>query len=137
MPGSPVRVARTRVALQRFAFSLVRGLGPRGLEPTQKKLTQKMLLVPGKRRFVSAPVFLHNWFIQGAQQMHRSLPTSVLVTERDAGEHGVFALGGNGHADRIGADYLVRGTLPARDKDIPGHPLPDASKPSSEPVQAG
>lgn len=65
---------------------------------------------------------------QGALVLHRSLPTSVLITE-DAGEHGVFSLVGNPAADRLGNDYLVHGTLPARDVSIPGHPLPDPTKP--------
>lgn len=66
---------------------------------------------------------------QGALVLHRSLPSSVLVTEQDAGEHGVFALAGNPAADRRGADYLVRGTLPDDDVSIAGHPLPDPTKP--------
>lgn len=63
----------------------------------------------------------------GAVQMHHSLPSSVLVTERDAGKHGVWALSGNAEADRIGADYLVHGAVPAEDVAIPGHPEPDPS----------
>ena len=62
---------------------------------------------------------------EGAREMHRSLPSSVLVTERDAGKHGVFALAGNEEADRIGADYLTSGALPPGDVDVPAHPEPD------------
>lgn len=62
---------------------------------------------------------------EGAQEMHRSLPSSVLVTERDAGKHGVFALAGNERADRIGAEYLTSGALPPGDVDVPAHPEPD------------
>ncbi|MFC7340134.1 alpha/beta hydrolase [Saccharopolyspora griseoalba] len=62
---------------------------------------------------------------RGAQEMHRSLPSSVLVTEKDAGEHGVWALAGNDAADRIGTAYLLDGELPAGDVAVPGHPLPD------------
>ncbi|RRO18917.1 alpha/beta hydrolase [Saccharopolyspora rhizosphaerae] len=67
----------------------------------------------------------------GAVEMHRSLPSSLLVTERDAGKHGVFALAGNGEADRIGADYLVSGGLPPQDIAIPGHPEPDPLAPAA------
>lgn len=70
---------------------------------------------------------------EGAQRMHRALPTSVLVTEQDAGKHGVFALAGNPDADRIGANYLVRGDLPADDVDIPGHPRPSPTEGRDEP----
>ncbi|GAA2792296.1 alpha/beta hydrolase [Saccharopolyspora taberi] len=69
---------------------------------------------------------------EGAREMHRALPSSVLVTEENAGKHGVFALAGNTEADRIGTDYLVRGVLPAEDVAIPGHPLPDPAKPLPE-----
>lgn len=65
---------------------------------------------------------------EGAQQMHRSLPSSTLVTERDAGKHGVYGLGGNPQADRIGTDYLLNGTTPRGDTSVPGHPLPDPTK---------
>ncbi|CAM03100.1 alpha/beta hydrolase family protein [Saccharopolyspora erythraea NRRL 2338] len=70
---------------------------------------------------------------EGALRMHRALPSSVLVTEKGAGGHGVFALGSNAEADRIGVDYLVRGTVPADDVSVPGHPLPDPAKPQPEP----
>lgn len=65
---------------------------------------------------------------RGAQQMHRSLPSSTLVTENDAGKHGVYALAGNPQADRIGTDYLLSGSVPHGDISIPGHPLPDPTK---------
>ncbi|GAA4840440.1 alpha/beta hydrolase [Saccharopolyspora rosea] len=68
---------------------------------------------------------------EGAQQMHRSLPSSVLVTEKDAGKHGVYALAGNTDADRIGTDYLVDGKLPEGDTTIPGHAKPDPTKPGA------
>lgn len=68
---------------------------------------------------------------EGAQEMHRSLPSSVLVTEQNAGKHGVFGLAENNEADRIGADYLVRGALPRGDRDIAGHALPDPAKPEA------
>jgi pimeloyl-ACP methyl ester carboxylesterase len=66
---------------------------------------------------------------QGALQMHRSLPSSVLVTEKDAGKHGVWALAGNEEVNRIGTAYLTAGELPAGDVAVPGHPLPDPAAP--------
>ena len=66
---------------------------------------------------------------EGAQVMHKSLPTSRLITEDGAGKHGVYASAGNPDADRIGTDYLVRGILPTRDESIAAHPLPDPTKP--------
>ncbi|MER7081811.1 alpha/beta hydrolase fold [Saccharopolyspora kobensis] len=70
----------------------------------------------------------------GALEMRRSLPSSVLVTEKDAGKHGVWALAGNAEADRIGTDYLVNGVLPPEDVTLPGHPDPDpaAAPPASK-----
>ncbi|WP_219462269.1 alpha/beta fold hydrolase [Nonomuraea rhizosphaerae] len=59
--------------------------------------------------------------------MHRKLPTSVLVTELDSGTHCVFGSAGrftNPQAQRIGAEYLVNGVLPAGDIGIRPHPLP-------------
>ncbi|GAA2350745.1 alpha/beta hydrolase [Saccharopolyspora halophila] len=72
---------------------------------------------------------------RGALRMHRSLPSSVLVTERDAGQHGVWALAGNAEADRIGTDYLTTGALPSGDVDVPGHPLPDPSTPETRTLE--
>jgi pimeloyl-ACP methyl ester carboxylesterase len=69
----------------------------------------------------------------GAQVMHRSLPSSLFVTEENAGKHGVFALAKNDAANRIGADYLVHGALPDHDISIPGHPLPDPTRPAEPP----
>jgi pimeloyl-ACP methyl ester carboxylesterase len=68
---------------------------------------------------------------EGAQVMHQSLPSSRLITEDQAGKHGVYALAGNPDANRIGTDYLVQGTLPPQDGSIPAHPLPDPTKPAS------
>lgn len=67
---------------------------------------------------------------EGAQVMHRSIPSSRLVTEEGAGKHGVYGLAGNPDADRIGTDYLVRGVLPSEDTSIPAHALPDPTKPA-------
>lgn len=66
---------------------------------------------------------------EGALEMHRSLPSSVLVTEKNAGEHGVWALAGNEEINRIGADYLATGALPAGDIAVQGHPLPRPDAP--------
>ncbi|MFI7409583.1 alpha/beta hydrolase [Streptomyces sp. NPDC049627] len=59
----------------------------------------------------------------GALEMHRRLSGSVLVTERDAGTHGI-AYGPNacvnGHIDA----YLLEGRLPARQAACEGHPEP-------------
>ncbi|MFG2311979.1 alpha/beta hydrolase [Streptomyces sp. NPDC048566] len=62
----------------------------------------------------------------GARELHRRLPGSVLVTEHDAGTHGIG--GGpnacvNGHLDA----YLLEGRLPARDAGCAprGEPVPE------------
>ncbi|MFF4269750.1 alpha/beta hydrolase [Streptomyces sp. NPDC001536] len=60
---------------------------------------------------------------EGALEMHRRLWGSVLVTERDAGTHGIA--GGpnpcvNGHVDA----YLLEGRLPARRAACAPHPEP-------------
>ncbi len=68
---------------------------------------------------------------EGAQVMHKSLPSSKFVTEEGAGKHGVYASSGNPDADRIGTDYLVRGILPEQDTSVPAHPLPDPTKPAA------
>ncbi|MEV5541342.1 alpha/beta hydrolase [Saccharopolyspora shandongensis] len=65
----------------------------------------------------------------GAVEMHRSLPSSVLVTEKDAGKHGVWAMAGNAEVDRIGTDYLVRGELPSGNVAVAGHANPDPAAP--------
>ncbi|MER5936324.1 alpha/beta hydrolase [Streptomyces sp. NPDC001928] len=60
---------------------------------------------------------------EGALEMHRRLAGSVLVTERDAGTHGI-AYGPNacvnGHVDA----YLLEGRLPGRRAACEGHPAP-------------
>lgn len=65
--------------------------------------------------------------IEGARSLRRLLPSSRLVTEANAGKHGVvfgpLALN-NPAANQIGADFLVSGTLPAQDISVPGHPYP-------------
>lgn len=69
---------------------------------------------------------------EGARAMHRALPSSVMVTEEDAGKHGVFALAGNAQVDRIGTDYLVGGEVPPHDRSVPGHSPPDPSGKSAD-----
>ncbi|MEV1002704.1 alpha/beta hydrolase [Nonomuraea sp. NPDC050202] len=76
---------------------------------------------------------------EGALNMHKALPSSVLVTEQDSGKHGVFAnpvASTNPAAQRIGEDYLVDGLLPAGDVSIPGHalPVPTSARVSQAPV---
>ncbi|MFE9022939.1 alpha/beta hydrolase [Streptomyces sp. NPDC007808] len=65
---------------------------------------------------------------EGALEMHRRLSGSVLVTERDAGTHGI-AYGPNacvnGHIDA----YLLEGRLPARHTACEGHPEPKPERP--------
>ncbi|MEV6413480.1 alpha/beta hydrolase [Kribbella sp. NPDC051718] len=63
----------------------------------------------------------------GALKMHNSLPTSVLVTEKDSGKHCVFAnsrLLVNPAVNAIGTKYLLTGELPSGDTTVAGHPLP-------------
>jgi pimeloyl-ACP methyl ester carboxylesterase len=68
---------------------------------------------------------------EGAVRMHRSLRSSVLITEENAGKHGVWALAGNAELDRIGTDYLVSGTVPTGNVTVPGHQAPDPNNPPS------
>ncbi|MEV5963196.1 alpha/beta fold hydrolase [Kribbella sp. NPDC051952] len=68
---------------------------------------------------------------EGALKMHQSLPTSVLVTEKDSGKHCVFAnpqAAANPAANAIGTKYLLTGELPAGDTTVPGHALPVPTK---------
>ncbi|MFG1626171.1 alpha/beta fold hydrolase [Kribbella sp. NPDC049227] len=63
----------------------------------------------------------------GALNVHRRLSNSVLVTERNAGKHVVFAnteAAANTEANAIGSRYLVAGSLPAHDVSVGPHPLP-------------
>ncbi|TDU91654.1 TAP-like protein [Kribbella voronezhensis] len=63
----------------------------------------------------------------GALKMHKALPTSILVTERNSGKHGVFAnphATVNAAANAIGTHYLLTGELPTTDTAVAGHPLP-------------
>ncbi|MGW2645150.1 alpha/beta hydrolase [Streptomyces sp. NPDC001393] len=67
----------------------------------------------------------------GQLEMNRRLAGSVLVTERDAGTHGIG--GGpnkcvNGHVDA----YLLEGRVPGRRASCAPHQLPAAARPTKE-----
>ncbi|MFF3916249.1 alpha/beta hydrolase [Streptomyces sp. NPDC001852] len=67
----------------------------------------------------------------GALEMNRRLAGSVLVTERDAGTHGIG--GGpnkcvNGHVDA----YLLEGRVPGRRASCAPHQLPAAARPTKQ-----
>ncbi|MEU2283634.1 alpha/beta hydrolase [Streptomyces sp. NPDC013178] len=86
--------------------------GPGELPPT---------LILAAERDAAAPY-------DGALEMHRRLSGSVLVTERDAGAHGIA--GGknrcvNGHLEA----YLLEGRLPVRRASCAPHPEPKPSAP--------
>jgi pimeloyl-ACP methyl ester carboxylesterase len=75
---------------------------------------------------------------EGALKLHKALPTSVLVTEKDSGKHCVFANSRsavNPTVNAIGTKYLLTGELPAADLTVPGHALPVPS-PAVAPAQA-
>ncbi|GAB1338492.1 alpha/beta hydrolase [Streptomyces sp. E-15] len=63
---------------------------------------------------------------EGALEMNRRLAGSVLVTERDAGTHGV-AGGGNACVDGYLSAYLLQGRVPARHTSCAPRPEPVAS----------
>ncbi|MFJ8544453.1 alpha/beta hydrolase [Streptomyces sp. NPDC093586] len=81
--------------------------GPGELPPT---------LVLAAERDAAAPY-------DGALELHRRLSGSVLVTERDAGTHGVGG-GTNACVDGRLEAYLLDGRLPARDASCAGRPEP-------------
>ncbi|MBT2421181.1 alpha/beta fold hydrolase [Streptomyces sp. ISL-22] len=64
----------------------------------------------------------------GALEMHRRLSGSVLVTERDAGTHGI-AYGPNACVNGYVDAYLLEGRLPARRAACEGHPEPKPERP--------
>ncbi|MCS0635495.1 alpha/beta hydrolase [Streptomyces sp. LP05-1] len=61
---------------------------------------------------------------EGAKELQRRLAGSVLVTERDAGNHGVSG-GQNDCVDTYLEDYLLRGVTPVRRATCAPHPEPD------------
>jgi len=88
--------------------------GPGELPPT---------LILAAERDAAAPY-------EGALELNRRLSGSVLVTERDAGTHGIA--GGpnqcvNGYVDA----YLLEGRLPERHAGCAGHAAPSASAPNA------
>ncbi|SDP63473.1 TAP-like protein [Streptomyces sp. cf386] len=64
----------------------------------------------------------------GALEMHRRLSGSVLVTERDAGTHGI-AYGPNACVNGYIDAYLLSGRLPERRASCEGHPEPKPERP--------
>ncbi|CAL9291569.1 alpha/beta hydrolase [Streptomyces sp. SudanB52_2052] len=100
------------------------GTGPGELPPT---------LILAAERDAATPY-------DGALELHRRLAGSVLVTERDAGAHGLA--GGpnacvNGHMEA----YLLEGRLPGRRAECAPHaepkPAPAAGRRSAAPDRAG
>ena len=72
----------------------------------------------------------------GAVEMHRRLAGSVLVTERDAGSHGVTDLPNRCVQSRVDS-YLLYGESGSRSASCPAHPLPlPRPQPMSTPVPA-
>ncbi|MFI6475534.1 alpha/beta hydrolase [Streptomyces sp. NPDC050516] len=60
----------------------------------------------------------------GALELQRRLPGSVLVTEKDAGTHGI-AGGANGCVNGYVEDYLLNGRTPVRRASCAPHPEPN------------
>ncbi|MEV5511013.1 alpha/beta hydrolase [Streptomyces orinoci] len=63
---------------------------------------------------------------QGALELHRRLSGSSLVTERNAGTHGIGG-GPNTCVNRYFEDYLLNGRLPGRRASCAGRPEPKAT----------
>lgn len=82
--------------------------GPGELPPT---------LILAAERDAAAPY-------DGALELHRRLAGSVLVTERDAGTHGI-AGGPNACVNAYLEAYLIEGRLPARRANCAPHPEPE------------
>lgn len=70
----------------------------------------------------------------GALEMHRRLSGSVLVTERDAGTHGI-AYGPNPCVNGYIDAYLLSGRLPERRAACEGHPEPKPQRPDDRKVK--
>ncbi|WP_129305957.1 alpha/beta hydrolase [Streptomyces sp. L2] len=66
----------------------------------------------------------------GALEMNRRLSGSVLVTERDAGTHGIGG-GPNRCVDAYLDAYLLQGRLPARNAACAPHPQPAPERPAA------
>ncbi|MFJ1748408.1 alpha/beta hydrolase [Streptomyces sp. NPDC088116] len=67
---------------------------------------------------------------EGALELHRRLAGSSLVTERNAGTHGV-AGGGNACVNTYVENYLLAGKAPARRTECAPHPEPKPAAPKS------
>ncbi|RYJ28366.1 putative secreted tripeptidylaminopeptidase [Streptomyces sp. L-9-10] len=65
---------------------------------------------------------------EGAVELHERLAGSALVTERDAGTHGVSG-GGNACVTALVEDYLLHGRTPARRAECAPHAEPDPVSP--------
>ncbi|MFH8366664.1 alpha/beta hydrolase [Streptomyces sp. NPDC018031] len=70
----------------------------------------------------------------GALEMRRRLARSRLVTERDAGTHGVSG-GGNSCLNRYVDRYLLTGRVPLRDAYCAGRPAPVPAKVSTREIR--
>lgn len=66
----------------------------------------------------------------GALELHRRLPGSALVTERDAGSHGL-AGGANACVNTYLTAYLLEGRVPGRRASCAPHPAPEPSSPAA------
>ncbi|MEU3254538.1 alpha/beta hydrolase [Streptomyces sp. NPDC006997] len=89
--------------------------GPGELPPT---------LILAAERDAAAPY-------EGALELHRRLSGSTLVTEHDAGTHGV-AYGPNACVNAHVDAYLLEGRLPARRASCAGRPLPEPTTPDGD-----
>ncbi|MFF4016252.1 alpha/beta hydrolase [Streptomyces sp. NPDC001843] len=89
--------------------------GPGELPPT---------LILAAERDAAAPY-------DGALEMHRRLADSVLVTERDAGTHGI-AGGANPCVNAHLEAYLLQGRLPVRHASCAPHPEPRPGAPRKQ-----
>nr|WSZ99116.1 alpha/beta hydrolase [Streptomyces sp. NBC_00857] len=67
---------------------------------------------------------------EGALELHRRLAGSALVTERNAGTHGVTG-GGNACVTTYVENYLLGGKAPARRTECAPHPEPKPAAPKS------
>lgn len=68
---------------------------------------------------------------EGAVELHRRLKGSRLITERDAGSHGVTGLANPCVNDRVDS-YFLTGKTDARDVTCAPHATPEPAKPSAK-----
>jgi pimeloyl-ACP methyl ester carboxylesterase len=62
--------------------------------------------------------------IEGALRAHRGFAGARLLTVVDEGDHGSYALGGNGCVEEVVEAYLLDGVLPQEGQTCPGEPIP-------------